>query len=225
METLVIPVLSSLWWTQIMVNFFLVIGLLLFGVTLPKRQQMVYARLVGFVIFFQIYATQFYFESQGFWSKEALPFEFCSIMAAIGGIALYTRNQWFYEISLFLGIVPPTMAFIFPCIYGGKDEVITLLYFFSHCLTIFAPLYCTFNLGMRPRVFGWYRALGNFIIILPIMMMTNYVLKTNYMYLFDPPMVAEKLVFGQWPYYIFFWIIMIGSVSYLISSCMKKHPL
>lgn len=225
METVIIPLFTRIWWMQITANLCFVLALFLLGVAVPKKYRVPYAQLISFLIFFQIIATQFYFEAQGFWSRDALPFEFCSFMGVIGAIALYTRNHWFYEISLFLGIVPPSMAFIFPCIYCGKDATITLLYFFSHCLTVFAPLYCTFILGMRPRVFGWYRAIGHFVGILPIMMVTNYVFGTNYMYLFDPPMVGERFVIGQWPFYIVFWVAMFAFVSFLISSCMKKHPL
>lgn len=225
MNSFVIPLFSAAWFLQAFANLSFILTLLLIGRVLSKPNKYKFAEMIGFLIFFQLYVTQFYFDSLGLWSRDTLPLEFCSLMSMIAGISLYTRNHWFYEISLFLGMITPCAAFVFPAIHCGTDPFIMFLYFFSHCLTVFAPLYCTFILGMRPRVFGWYRSIAHFIGVVPVMMTTNYAFGTNFMFLAEQPIVGDTLIIGAWPTYIFVWMALIALGSFVLSACMRKHPL
>ncbi len=224
MDVLTVPIFSQYWVIAVVLNITFIVSILILGRLFPMGWRAKFGECIGFVLVFILFYHQIYFNYRGLWTIRVLPLEYCSLMAMSAVIALYTRSPGFYELTLFLGIIPPLQALIVPAIYQGEDRVIFYLFFLSHSLSILAPLYLTFVLGMRPRIYSWYKSTLPFSFVVPVLICMNKVLQTNYMFLLEKPMVTHPMNFGSWPFYIFFWAGLLLMFSFLISCCLRKQP-
>ena len=224
MEIVEIPFGSFIWYLQMTANVSFIALLVLIGVLLPKRIRFRYGELIGFSLLFFTFITQFYLDTMGVWSIRALPFELCNFISFAAVIALYTRNQWAYELCLFVGIVGPFQAFITPAVFQGGDNIIMAIFFLTHSLIIFTPFYLTFVVKMRPRAFAWFKTPTAFAsVIVPTLMSYNMVFETNHMFLAQRPIIDHPMNFGQWPLYIVLWFLILLGFSFLISLLFRQN--
>ena len=151
-------------------------------------------------------------------------------MELAAAITLITRSQWLYELILFLGMLGPLQALLSPALpYEGG-------YFFydfyvSHGATIFAPLFLTLSLKMRPRKGAWWKVSFVFFFFSMLIFYFNYLTHSNYMFLMEkPPLNHPLLEIGEWPNYLLVWGAILLSWSFVLnlvftisSLCSKRE--
>ncbi len=214
------PIGSMAWFFQWGVVLFLLGGFSLVGWLLTEKQRVKFSKGLGYGLFFLAIFKQFYTVTLGMWSLHSLPLELCNLMAFAAVVALLTRNQWFYELSVFLGFIAPLQAFVSPAILYGTDSIFFLIFYLEHFLTIFTPIYLTFFLQMQPRSFSWFKVPMMFSLVIFPLMGLNYLWGTNFMFLAARPAVDHPFNFGDWPLYIFIWCGALLASSFVISRCL-----
>lgn len=147
----------------------------------------------------------------GQWSlQESLPLHLCdigvfvTIVALIGaargraGRGVYQRC---YELAYVWAIGGTSQAVLTPDVANSFPDPVCVRYFFLHGTVLVAVLVMTLALGWRPlpgavgRV--WVVTLGLAVVVL----LVNWVLGANYMYLCRPPARPSLFdYFGPWPW-------------------------
>ena len=163
--------------------------------------------------------------------RYALPLHFCDIMAIVGALALITRIRFLFEIMLFAGIVAPTIAVIVPTFPCQPPCYYLFSYYAHHWFIVITPLYLSLILKMNPRPLAWLKVPAVVMAFTPLILLLNYLLSANYMFLATPPFKSAILIPVPWPYYIIFWFLyllassgLINIIFVMISQANKTPP-
>ena len=160
----------------------------------------------------------------GLWNvSDNLPLHMCGLTNLIACSVLFTKlNKRVFEFFYFAGIIGGIQAFLTPQINnfdGSTFEYIS--YHTSHAGIILIPIFLLTNLKYSITKFSWFRVWVYLNIIIAFIMPLNFQIDSNYMYLASPPNVDNPLLIGDWPYYIFFWeiiVILFTYTLYIIST-------
>ena len=134
--------------------------------------------------------------------QSYLPLHICGIALFVVAFALLRRNQTLYEIGYFWGIVGTLNAVLTPQLGVGFPHYRFLQYFVVHSGIVVSVLFATWGLRMRPTFKGLLRSflLANFYMV--IIAGVNLLLKSNYMFICEPPYTKSPFFFAPWPWYI-----------------------
>ena len=160
----------------------------------------------------------------GLWNvSDNLPLHMCGLTNLIACSVLFTKlNKRVFEFFYFAGIIGGIQAFLTPQINnfdGSTFEYIS--YHTSHAGIILIPIFLLINLNYSITKFSWFRVWVYLNIIIAFIIPFNFQIDSNYMYLASPPDVDNPLLIGEWPYYIFFWeiiVIMFAYTLYVVST-------
>ena len=160
----------------------------------------------------------------GLWNvSDNLPLHMCGLTNLIACSVLFTKlNKRVFEFFYFAGIIGGIQAFLTPQINnfdGSTFEYIS--YHTSHAGIILIPIFLLTNLNYSITKFSWFRVWVYLNIIIAFIIPFNFQIDSNYMYLASPPDVDNPLLIGEWPYYIFFWeiiVIMFTYTLYVVST-------
>lgn len=220
MYALIIPVFSALWWKCTVVFLLSFVSLLLLAKT---RCRDLIANGLGFYLFFDMFYLQWFRWSIGAWSANvALPLQFCNVMAIVASIALLTRWKWAYEFVLFLGVVAPLQALITPA-FAFSDTVFMCTYYCTHAITVASPFFLMVSYGLRPRVHSWWKISSSFAFFLLPLATFNYFTDSNYMFLMKPPPMTHPFIFGDWPYYVLSWVLLLLVACFLLYVIIPRE--
>ena len=134
--------------------------------------------------------------------QSYLPLHICGVALFVIVLALLRRNQILYEIGYFWGIVGTLNAVLTPQLGVGFPHYRFFQYFIVHGGIVVSVLFATWGLRMRPTLKGLLRAflLVNFYMV--VIAGVNLLLKSNYMFICDPPLTKSPFFFAPWPWYI-----------------------
>ncbi len=134
--------------------------------------------------------------------QSYLPLHICGVALFVVVLALLCRNQILYEIGYFWGIVGTLNAVLTPQLGVGFPHYRFFQYFIVHGGIVVSVLFATWGLRMRPTLKGLLRAflLVNFYMV--VIAGVNLLLKSNYMFICDPPLTKSPFFFAPWPWYI-----------------------
>lgn len=165
--------------------------------------------LAGLLVVNEIgYRTFHYFDAENFneFLELSLPFHICPLALFAGCIALWRRSQVAYELVYFWGLVGTINGLLYPDIV--RDWAFPsygfIGYFTSHCGVLWAALYATWGLGMRPT----WRSVGRSFLLLNatavVLALVNLAIggEANYAFVCAPPDIEHPLVQGEWPWYM-----------------------
>ncbi len=218
----IILLFSPLWWCCFLGTLGIIVALLVLGFFIPKKLREIITISLGSYLLFDIFFRQYYLYKMGLWNiSYSLPFDFCSIMQTFCAFALLKRWQWFYEITLFIGIAGPLQALITPAFVHGMEGYSFYAYFIIHAADVFSPLFLTLHFGMKPRTRMWWRGPLSFF---PIVMMVgcfNRLVQGNYMFLSDRPQLQHPAILFEWPYYLMLWTVLFFLTSFGISRIFR----
>lgn len=145
----------------------------------------------------------------GTWTvQDSLPLHLCdlAIFACVAALAGAARRKSagpsrLYELAYFWALGGTMQALFTPNIQDVFPSPAYILFFGSHGAVVAAVVVMTFGLGMRPgrgailRV--WLTTNG----VAAVVMLVNWVVGANYMFLCDPPKRASLFsLFGTWPW-------------------------
>ena len=134
--------------------------------------------------------------------QSSLPLHICGVALFVVVFALLRRNQILYEIGYFWGIVGTLNAVITPQLEVGFPHYRFFQYFIVHGGIVVSVLFATWGLRMRPTLKGLLRSflLANFYMV--VIAGVNLLLKSNYMFICEPPDTKSPFFFAPWPWYI-----------------------
>lgn len=217
-----IDIFSHLWWKCLLGCLLgIILVVLCFWRLSPQNKERALQVLAELLIF-DVCFYLFYRESiHALDVATSLPLQYCSLMQIFSAIALVTRKQWFFEVTLLLGVIAPFQAIITPgLVYEGI--FCFLEYFLCHSLTIATPLILLFACNMRPRDSAWWRVSLSVIPIVLGVMGINYLVGGNYMFLREAPQVDHFMTCAPWPLYIIIWAILIIFLGYIINRLTRR---
>ena len=150
--------------------------------------------------------------------NKSLPLQLCDFAWIAAIVALWTRHWaatalvYFWGLTLTIqGIVTPSLTDLFP-------HPQYFMFWGMHFFTVWAAVYLTFGLGVRPT---WrsYRFTLSVTAVWAVAVMTfNAVTGTNYGYLNRKPAVGTLLDwFGPWPGYVVVEIALVAGIWALMT--------
>ncbi len=176
------------------------------SVSLPRK---VGCALAGLLLVNEIAYRIFYFnetENIHEFLELALPIHLCPLALFAGMIALWRRSQVGYEFAYFVGLTGTVNALLTPDIVWPFPSFGFVGYFIAHCGVIWAVLYATWALKMRPTWRSMWRVFLLLNAIAVMLALVNLALggHANYAYLCQAPEADTPFFFAPWPWYILF---------------------
>lgn len=134
----------------------------------------------------------------------SVPLRLTDLATMVCAYALWSQRHWAYALTYYWGLVLSSQALISPVLTGPDFPSVGFLAFWSiHLLVVWAAIYLTWGLGMRPT---WrsYRMVTVVSITWAIVTMGfNAVAGSNYGFLDRKPSTASLFdVMGPWPWYV-----------------------
>lgn len=220
---------SAPWWqtSGATVGFTVV---MLFAIRfLRQDQRALYARGLGWTLVLWMFLPPIAHALTGHWHVSySLPLQWCDFTGGIAGLALLTRRQLFYEVSLFWGIAGAGSALLTPQFTQGTDWFYLTEFFVSHCILLTAPFFLSIYEDMRPRVWSWLGSLGWLNVAALVVGAFDLVVNTNYMFLLRAPNADVPLYKIDWPYYLIGFevaCLLTFALIYLPFRVMKPEPI
>ena len=134
--------------------------------------------------------------------QSYLPLHICGVALFVVVLVLLCRNQILYEIGYFWGIVGTLNAVLTPQLGVGFPHYRFFQYFIVHGGIVVSVLFVTWGLRMRPTLKGLLRAFLLANLYMVFIAGVNLLLKSNYMFICEPPYTKSPFFFAPWPWYI-----------------------
>ena len=134
--------------------------------------------------------------------QRHLPLHICGVALFVVVLALFRRNQTLYEIGYFWGIVGTLNAVLTPQLEVGFPHYRFFQYFIVHGGIVVSVLFATWGLKMRPTLKGLLRSFLLANLYMVVIAGVNLLLKSNYMFICEPPDTKSPFFFAPWPWYI-----------------------
>lgn len=136
--------------------------------------------------------------------NTSLPLQLSDLAWMAAAYALWTLRPWAFALTYYWGLTLTSQALITPALDGFDFPHLHFLMFFSyHLLVVWAALYLTFGLGMRPDWRGYGITVAATVCWALVMLAFNTVAGSNYGFLNDKPPSGSLLnVLGDWPWYL-----------------------
>ena len=206
-----------------------IVLVLILGRFLNKKTKLNLAKVICvLIIFLTLYSHLIDLINGNWWLHEDLPLHLCSISNIILCVILFIpKNNKLFEFLFYCGFLGGLMAILTPQInYYNGGVFMYLEYYISHGIIILFPLYMFYHLEMKLSKFSWLKTFFILNILMVIIMPINYLIGSgsNYMYLAESPKIDNPLVFGDWPYYILNWeiiVLILFYFTYLIFTRKK----
>jgi hypothetical integral membrane protein (TIGR02206 family) len=135
--------------------------------------------------------------------RTSIPLQICDLAWMVAVYALWTRGRRTSALLYYWALTLSTQAVVTPTL--GKDfpSPDFVMYWGMHLMTIWAALYVTFGLGVRPDWRCFRFAVLCTAVWVAVAMTFNALTGTNYGYLARKPDVSTPLdYFGPWPLYV-----------------------
>ena len=163
--------------------------------------------LAGLLLVNEIAYRVFYFtetENTREFLELALPIHLCPLALFAGLIALWRCSQIGYEFAYFVGLTGTLNALLTPDIIWPFPSYGFIGYFIAHCGVIWAVLYATWALKMRPTWRSMWRVFLLLNAIAVVLALVNLALggQANYAFLRHAPEADTPFFFAPWPWYI-----------------------
>jgi hypothetical integral membrane protein (TIGR02206 family) len=151
--------------------------------------------------------------------EEDLPLHLCSFSNLIVISMLFIKpNKKVFEFLFYCGFLGGFVSILTPQLnYYDGGWFMYLSYYVSHSIIMLVPLYMFYNLDYKLSKYSWLRTFGILNILMVIILPLNFIIGkgSNYMYLYEAPQIKNPLVFGDWPFYIINWEVIILVLFYL----------
>ena len=151
----------------------------------------------------------------------SLPLQLCDLawLTAVG--ALWTLGRRWFALTYYWGLTLTLQGLLTPALSGPDYPGVDYLAFFAmHLVIVWAAVYLTWGIGMRPE-WGDYRfAIVATLVWAVATFAFNLIAGTNYGYLNDKPGSASVLdLLGPWP-----WYVLVEAVVILVGWALLTWP-
>ena len=136
--------------------------------------------------------------------KHSLPLQLCDLAAMAAVWALWSHSPTAFALTYFWGLTLTSQAFLSPELSGPDFPSPQFLSFFGmHSLVLWAAIYLTWGVGLRPDWRSYRTAVLATLGWGVVMFAFNQIAGTNYGFLNAKPQVESLLdVLGPWPWYL-----------------------
>ncbi len=151
--------------------------------------------------------------------KYSLPLQLCDLAAAAAVWALWSYSSTAFALTYFWGLTLTAQAFLSPELTGPDFPSLQFLSFFGmHSLVLWATIYLTWGVGLRPDWRSYRVAMLATIGWAVVMFWFNQIAGTNYGFLNTKPLATSVLdVLGPWPWYLLSEAILAATAWALIT--------
>jgi hypothetical integral membrane protein (TIGR02206 family) len=144
---------------------------------------------------------------------DALPLELCSLSLLASIVLLLTGNRHVIDFVIFAGIGGALQALATPVLDMNFPHFRFFHFFYTHAGIILTGLYFVWVKGYRPTFKGVLKTMLILNALLPIIVVINWLVDGNYMFLREKPYNGSLLDFlGPYPWYI----ISLEAVAFII---------
>jgi hypothetical integral membrane protein (TIGR02206 family) len=134
--------------------------------------------------------------------KEDLPLYLCSFLGLVIPFFTYFRKYWMFEILVFWIIAGTFQGVITPDIAEGFPSLDYFRYWMVHLGLLGVMAYAIFIFKMKPKLVSVFKSYAFLQLYLLLMLLLNFMIGANYMYLNRKPDSASVLdMLGEWPIY------------------------
>ncbi|MCA1713516.1 MAG: imidazolonepropionase [Actinobacteria bacterium] len=134
----------------------------------------------------------------------SLPLQLCDLSWLTAVWALWARARWAFALTYYWGLTLTSQALVTPALTGPDFFSEQFVAFWAlHLLVVWAAVYLTWGLGMRPDWSSWSLAVAATVGWALAMVAFNAVAGTNYGFLNAKPPTGSLLdILGPWPWYL-----------------------
>ncbi len=169
------------------------------------RGGVTFARAFAVAILAFALAMQIYRLLPGQWNIDiSLPLHLSDLTWITAVLALWTRRQWSYSLTYYWGLTLTPQAMITPALDAPDFPHVDFIEFWTqHTLVVWAAIYLTWGLGMRPNWRSYTTAVAATLVWGIAVLGFNSLAGTNYGFLNAKPNNPSLLDFlGEWPWYL-----------------------
>jgi len=220
----IIPPFSNEWYIYNLITGFCIFLIIFLGKSISDVQKKQLSLIIAGLFIFEFVFMEFYHIYTDAWSiQDSLPLHLCAIMWFVSIYLFLTKKQWAFEMMLFIGMPGGFHSLLTPELTHGDSLLHKIDFFIGHGGLVLAPFYAIFVMKMWPRKNGWWRSFLKLQFLVLIVGLFNYLAGSNYMYLTHPPIADNPLIppdqsfFGQWPYYILIFELVVLLHAVLIN--------
>lgn len=140
----------------------------------------------------------------GIWSlAHSLPLELCSISLLLSILLLLTGSKAIFELVFFAGIAGALQAVLTPVLFSDFPRFRYFHFFLTHSGIIWTVLYFAWIKGYVPTLLSAGKSLLFLNLLLPAILLVNFIFGSNYMFLRGKPASKSILdLLGPYPWYI-----------------------
>ncbi|MCK5388643.1 MAG: TIGR02206 family membrane protein [Candidatus Izimaplasma sp.] len=179
----------------------------------------------GFAAWLLILEISYHIHYWGY-GMFSVPLHICSFGVMFSIALLLTDNYRVFEILFFVGILGGLLALFIPNTLGYTYYNMRYYHFILlHMSITIVPIYYYTAYNYRIRMSSIYKTFGLFLLILPIVIIVNYIFKKNYMFIGEKPAIIARFL-PDWPYYIIEFMVfafIILHVLYYLSNFNYKR--
>lgn len=138
------------------------------------------------------------------WSVDtSLPLQLCDLAWIVAVLALWFRWPWAITTTYYWGLTLTLQAFFTPTLYVDFPSARFVMFWGMHCFIVWAAIYLTWGLRLRPGWRGYARAVAITLAWAVAVFAFNSAAGTNYGFLNRKPAGSSLLdVLGGWPWYL-----------------------
>ncbi|ONM49754.1 YwaF family protein [Nocardia donostiensis] len=142
---------------------------------------------------------------------RSVPLRLTDLATIVAGYALWSRRRWAYALTYYWCLTLSTQALLTPALESPDFPHYEFLAFWTiHLLVVWAAIYLTWGVGMRPDWRSYRFAVAATVMWVAVTFAFNSIADTNYGFVNRKPSTPSLLdVLGPWPWYL-------GSVAVLL---------
>ncbi|RLV55789.1 TIGR02206 family membrane protein [Aeromicrobium phragmitis] len=150
--------------------------------------------------------------------ETSLPIQLCDIAAVAAVVALWTHRLTPVALTYYWGLLLTPQALLTPALASDFPDPKFLAFWAMHILVIWAAVFLTVGLGLRPTWSGLARTAALTAAWMAVMYPVNVALGTNYGFVNAKPSTGSFLdLLGPWPFYLLFEALIVAAVWALMT--------
>jgi hypothetical integral membrane protein (TIGR02206 family) len=136
--------------------------------------------------------------------ERSVPLRLTDLATVVAGYALWSHRRWAYALTYYWCLTLSTQALVSPALQSPDFPSKEFLAFWAiHLAVVWAAIYLTWGIGMRPDWRSYRIAVGVTAVWAALTFAFNTVAGTNYGFVNAKPETASLLdVLGPWPWYL-----------------------